>query len=133
MSFTYLSTHTRVVAKVTLCLWLFGLMAGIANACLIDTGRDHLPMPSATALAATDAGDDCDQAVGQQACKSLRDLEQGALVKAKVLDGADNVPALGLIAPWRIYAATPSPLVWQASATPPPGPPVAILFLRLTL
>ena len=102
VNFGYQSVHTRVVAKVTLLLWLLGFVVGIANACLLESGRDHRGQARATAAVATDAADDCDQAVGEQACKSLRDLEQGALFKAKVLDGADNVPALGLIAPSRL-------------------------------
>lgn len=133
MYYSFPAAPTRAVAKATLFLWLLGFVAGVANACLLETRHDHQGQVGISAAAPTDAADDCDPAVGEQACKSLRDLEQGALAKAKVLDGADDLPAFGFVASRSVAASAPSPLAWQAWAAPPLGPPVAILFLRLIL
>ena len=133
MNMSYAATRARAVARVTLVLWLLGFAAAVANACLLDTGPGHQAQARAAVMAASEPTDDCDSAVAEQACRSQRSLEQGALAKVKVLDGAENLPVLAIVAPWRVLAAAPLPRVPQAAAAPPPGPPVAIRFLRLTL
>lgn len=133
VNISYPATHARAVARVTLVLWLLAFAAGVANACLLDTGPDHQAQARATVASASEPADDCDSALAEQACRSQRSLEQGALAKVKALDGAENLPVLALVASWRVLAAAPPPRVPQIAAAPPPGLPVAIRFLRLTL
>lgn len=138
------------MASVMLFVWLFAVFTSWANACLVqpsaatpdlrahherfETGTDHDPAHHAAAGAGTTQAPD----PAQEACASFCAAEQGIVAKAQpwqadsgvqpcvlAMAGFDGWPALthGRADPrWRPLAAPP-----------PPGPPVAIAFLRLTL
>ena len=131
MSFSIRFLRKIAVAKATLFLWLFGFAVGIAHACVTVPGAGAQATSNQVAGEATQASDDCDDAVAQQACITTRELEQASVVKAKSQPGADSTPAVAAIPPWSGFAALAPPRVWHVAAAPPPGPPVAILFLRL--
>lgn len=135
MNFSIRFFRKTAVARATLFLWLFGFMVGVAHACLVLPATDARVQTQASAMAvdATQASDDCDDAIAQQTCISSREPEQATALKATLQPAADSVLAPGVIAPWREFAAVAPARVWHIAAAPPPGPPVAILFLRLTI
>ena len=89
--------------------------------------------PSGTAAGATDHRDEPGAAA--DACLTFCDIEQGAIPKLTLpvlgdLDIDHAVPAC-MALPWSFDRR--SSRGRRPMAQPPPGPPVAIRFLRLTL
>lgn len=138
--------RTRRIASVMLFVWLFALVASWANACILQPGRsgDHhepsgLVAPRAVgheAAAGAIASHEPDAA--QQACASFCDTEQSIVTKAQgaKADGVAEPSAAvaQVVAAWSAFTPGRAGARWRPLATPPPPrPPVAIAFLRLTL
>ncbi len=138
---------TRHIASVMLFVWLFALAASWANACLLQPERpsDH-PQPSGLVAAhgtgheaAVGAGSGTHEtAPDQQACASFCDTEQTIVTQAQPAkgDGVAEQSALvaHVVSHWLAFAPERPEVRWRPlAAPPPPGPPVAIAFLRLTL
>lgn len=140
----------RRIAATMLIVWLFATFASWANACLVQpsavaanplehhrrlgpgaySGGDH------HAAAQTRGTDDPDPA--RQACASFCETEQSIVAKAQPSkgdigsDAAMPPPATSGGRP-ALTAGRTEPRWRRLAAPPPPGPPVAIAFLRLTL
>lgn len=125
-------------------VWLIGFAVGAANACVLQergaSGQQTGGVPQVDAHHAPMAQDqigavdhDCDAALDTAACKSLCELERGAPLKSKLVD-ADDLSAPAAFAALHLAGAERRPhAAWSVAPAPPPGPPVAILFLRLNL
>jgi hypothetical protein len=129
-----------------LLIWLFALVSGWANACLVQ-GRAsaHGWMQAENALAAQPVGGpvhsehkepaDHDSDSARLVCQSVCDDEQSALPKV----AAPSIPDLGPptlvpIEAWSFCIAEAQvPGDRPMAAAPPPEPSVAIRFLRLTI
>ena len=129
-----------------LFVWLFAVVASWANACILkpESSVDHhqrsgLVAPhGAVHEAAADASAAQEPDPAQQACASFCDTEQSIVTKARTAkgDGAAEPPALvaQVFASWPAFTPGRTALRWRPlAAPPPPGPPVAIAFLRLTI
>ncbi|ODV00134.1 MAG: hypothetical protein ABT20_16240 [Rubrivivax sp. SCN 70-15] len=125
-------------------VWLFGFVVSLANACILQLPTRQ-PATERHAHGAVDLIDgrstlDADTGrdehdVGKQACKSFCDAEQAVVAVAKpqevikVLMPLVADAFLGIAAP-----AGRDRVLWYPLAVPlPPGPSVAIRFLRLTI
>jgi hypothetical protein len=128
--------HLRHWAARVLLLWLFGIGAGIANACLVpDTGgaqheisapgvAEHHAVPSGQTGAATQSncGDFCDKAsVSIPALKSALDPVHGQAILMSPVAVVLSVPALAPVPVQRHRRVALRP------------PPIHIAFLRLAL
>ena len=151
MSFTTCASRTRFIAKGMLFVWLFSLAVGVANACVVQQGRSDAPTQDhRAALLALASADHAVAAVpmpgmagardphapnaSQQACKSFCDIEQSAVVKTRTLVLLDAPPLIVSTHSWQALDVARVDVHWRlAVAAPPPGPPVAIRFLRLLL
>lgn len=139
----------RRLASALLFVWLFAVFASWANACLVRPvaptapARGHHGLEHAGAAhvdahrpAADDAGHDPDPA--QEVCADFCDTGQSILAKPQPSKGEGAADPV-LFAPmphaaWPVLSAGPLDLPWRLlAAPPPPGTPVAIAFLRLTL
>lgn len=133
-----------------LALWLFALVSGWANACVLQEAAATRGMARAVAkyaVLAHGAGDPAAGLAGHEApgghdadgaravCQSVCDDEQSTLPKVSTpsipdLGAAPLVPAEA----WSFCAAEAQfPSGCPLAAAPPPEPPVAIRFLRLTI
>lgn len=129
MSFTTCTSRTRFIARVMLFVWLFSLAVGVANACVVQQGRFEAPMPGMAGVHDSRAPD-----ASQQACKSFCDAEQSAVAKTKLPVLWEAPPMVVSTHAWRAFDVASVQSTWRiAAAAPPPGLPVAIRFLRLTL
>ena len=140
----------RRIATVMLVAWLLATLASWANACLVQPSaeagstRGHPERVSAYdhpgadhhAAAQTRAPSESDPA--RQVCASFCDMEQNIVAKGQPSKGDGAADAA--LAPPVAFTAWPSLTLrrteprWRLRAEPPPpGLPVAIAFLRLTL
>jgi hypothetical protein len=141
--------HAKFIARVMALVWLFSLAVSVANACVLSVSRSSAPLHDragwsassakhavADALVAGMAGQAANESqgpdAGQQACKSFCDAERSTIAKAKALDLSDALLPLGAAAVWRRLDASRAD-AWHIAAAPPPGLPLALLLLRLTL
>lgn len=134
-----------MVLKTMLLVWLFAIAAGWANACLLQSrpaSHDHAGSPGSSgglaalvSAAAEPTVRPDDNGAAADACLSFCDSEQGAIPKLKPpgLEDPDvsHAAPLWMSQPWSAEWR-PAP-VRHPAAQPPPDPPVAIRFLRLTL
>jgi hypothetical protein len=139
----------RRIASVMLFVWLFATVASWAHACLVQPlaataeSREHRPHQGAgTALrgdhhAAAAAGETGAPDAARQACASFCETEQNLVAKAqpsKGDGGADlAVAPPAALAGWPANGFRAEPRRRAPAAPAPPGPPVALAFLRLTL
>jgi hypothetical protein len=119
--------RTSWAAKALLFFGLLGFVVSWANACLL-----HEPMHAGSYQQAAELHD-CDPAL--QDCESSCDPQQGLAATsepARWLDGVAWPPALpAFAAAWAIERVSPA---WRPQTTiGPPGIPVVLRFLRLTL
>jgi hypothetical protein len=138
--------QTRHIAAVMLFVWLFAVAASWANACILlpESSSDHharggfiVPHGSSDEDTAGASGPhEADPVL--QACASFCETEQNIVTKAQSAkaDGAAEQAALvaRVFACWPAFMPGQAEVRWRAlAAPPPPGPPVAIAFLRLTI
>jgi hypothetical protein len=127
--------------------WLFALSASWANACVLQPGfsGDHHELgrvvaphggPTHEINAGADESHESDPAL--QACVSFCDTEQNIVTKAQPTKGDGSAEpstvVVQVVASWPAFAPGHAEFRWRPLAAPsPPGPPVAIAFLRLTI
>lgn len=129
-----------------LFVWLFAMAASWANACVLrpENLSDHhvrggLVAPHGSSPeAAADADGTHESDLSLQACASLCETEQSIVTKAQPAkaDGAAELSALvaQVFAWWPAFTPGHAEVRWRPlAAAPPPGPPVVIAFLRLTI
>lgn len=133
-----------------LFVWLFATVASWAHACLLQPSAataaptEHHPRIGARAHggadhdAAAEAGATDEPDPARQACASFCETEQSIVAKAqpsKGDGGADAaVPLPAVHEGWPAFTPGRTEPRWRPlAAPPPPGPPVAIAFLRLAL
>jgi hypothetical protein len=129
-----------------LFVWLFAVAASWANACILqpDSPSDHharggfvVPHGSSDEAAAGANGThEPDPAL--QACSSFCETEQSIVTKAQSVKADVAAEQLALVAQvfacWPAFTPGQAEVRWRPlAAPPPPGPPVAIAFLRLTI
>lgn len=119
------STRTRRIAAAMLFVWLFAVAASWAHACLLRepaaAADEHHHPPEAA----------------QELCASFCDAEQRTVAKPQPTPGDDAglaaAPAPAAELGWPVFTPGLALPRWRPlAAPPPPGPPVAIVFLRLT-
>jgi hypothetical protein len=140
----------RHIASAMLFVWLFAVAASWANACILrpaaaaeghhgqHAGHDLMAAQGGSHGPAGDAGHSHGPDPAQQACASFCDLEQSIVAKAQPAPGDGAVHQADLAAQpavcWPALPLPPAEARWRPlAAPPPPGPPVAIAFLRLTI
>lgn len=140
----------RRTATVMLLVWLLATFASWANACLVQPPTASsaqgphrwVGVAEATHGAADDAVAAADRTrapdPGPQACASFCETEQSIVAKAQPSKndlGADQaVLPSSAVDGWTAFTPGRSELRWRPfAAPPPPGTPVVIAFLRLTL
>ena len=133
-----------------LFVWLFAITASWANACILrpsaaaegshghHASRDLMAVPGGSHGHAGDARHSHEPDPAQEACASFCDIEQSIVAKAQPAKGDGAVQQATLAAQpavcWPALPLPPAEIRWHPlAAPPPPGPPVAIAFLRLTI
>jgi hypothetical protein len=135
---------------MVLFVWLFALVSGWANACLLQgrTADRSGGVEAVESLAIAgegggthardgshDDGDHDASGAARAACQNVCDDEQSTIPSYKLpaapdLGSAPLLPA----APWSaVVAPTTVPCAHPPGTSPPCDPPVAIRFLRLTI
>lgn len=144
----------RHVASAMLFVWLFAIAASWANACILrpsvategshehHASRDLMAAQGGTHGHGSDASDSHEHEhepdPAQDACASFCDIEQSIVAKAQPAKGDGAAQQAALTAQpaicWPALPLPPAEARWRPlAAPPPPGPPVAIAFLRLTI
>lgn len=143
MNFSRHPRHTARIARAMLVVWVFALVSGFANACLLQDPAavrhaahevlEDAALPHGHAGHEHPADPDGDGA--RQLCQSVCDDEQTTLTKVTTPSVPDLGPALlSPIEPWSFCAVEAQfPRGCPPGAAPPPERPVAIRFLRLTI
>ncbi|MBK6862645.1 MAG: hypothetical protein IPG91_03285 [Ideonella sp.] len=140
--------HRRRTAWVTLLAWVLALMAGMVNACQLQTRDAARPGPANVDL--HDSGVHADPAshaghvvqdrgvpasdAGKAGC--LKFCDEGASTLAKGQVGHDELaaPVVVAILERRVALTAPSAAFKRATSRPRAhGPPLVIRFLHLTL
>lgn len=130
-----------------LFVWLFAVVASWANACILqpERSRDHRDRSAVVAPPAGPSPDVAADARGthesdpaRQACASFCETEQSIVTKTQPGKGDGCLESSALVpldvACWSAFTPGHAEVRWRPlAAPPPPGPPVAIAFLRLTL
>lgn len=137
--------QTRHIASVMLFVWLFAVAASWAHACILQAerpsdrhGRGDFVASHGSSHEAAGAKGTHEPDAALQACASFCETEQNIVTKAQSAktDGAADLPALvaQVFAWWPAFTPGRAEVRWRPlAAPPPPGPPVAIAFLRLTI
>ena len=135
MTLTMRPRRTKFVAKLMAFVWLFGLAVAFANACAtrdVPVAAPSVQHHGCADATPSDAVGDTDAC--QPACKGLCVSGQNAVAKTKSVDASN---AAQLVAMPGVPCVRPAACAehpwWAIAPLPPPGPPVAILFLRLTI
>jgi hypothetical protein len=135
MTLTMRPRRTKFIAKLMAFVWLFGFAVALANACAVhhaSAAASSAQHPGCAHAAPVDDVDDADAC--QPACKGLCKSGQNAVAKTKSVDVSSAAQLVAMPGTSCIHPATAAAQPWCAIATlPPPSPPVAILFLRLTI
>jgi hypothetical protein len=120
--------RAKSIVKAMIVVWLFGLAAGMVNACVLSDSSHAARYDSNATLHETGEDD-----AARQACLSFCDTDQGTAAQAKALDPPQAAPLLRAIGAWHdAHAAQCTGAAWRLAAAPPPRA-VPIVLLRLTL
>lgn len=119
-----------------LLVWLFGVVAGVANACVLGSAPEHAPGAAAAqvehSLSLSQHGGQ-DQG-GEANCQEFCDLASTALPSQPAQ--LDQVAAAAISLGFTAVALPLAPPLRLQPVRPPPrndAPPIPIAFLRLTL
>lgn len=150
MRFPLCLRRKRQIVSAMLCVWLFAIAASWANACILQpsaaaegshgyhASRDLMATQGGSHGRAGEAGHSHEPDPAQEACASFCDIEQSIVAKAQPSKG-DGATQQAMLAAqpavcWPALTLPPAEAHWRPLvAPPPPGPPVAIAFLRLTI
>ncbi len=147
MTLFFTTLAKRRAAMLVLVAWVFMLVSGITNACLLErgtaqhgwSGAGHSanpPMPVAHDLHRGDAhGDDTTATASRKSCLKACDDGSKSLLKAPAgIDLADPGPALQFASGWDAAASAALPSGQVLDPVPPDmGPPIRVRFARLAL
>jgi hypothetical protein len=132
--------NRRRVTLVVLLVWLFGVTAGVANACLLEAREGHHHgSPEADEMSIGTVGAIANHGHGSEASKApcLKFCDDGSnsLVKQQAaFDLTDPGHAPFAVSVWPVVTSAASPLVRESTLRrPPPGPPIRVRFSRLLL
>ena len=126
--------RTKFIAKVMAFVWLFGFAIALANACAVNHTPGAAAGPQHQGWAHPAVDDPDASHACQPPCKGLCEAEQHAVAKTKGVDVSAGVQLIAMPGAPCAHPVASSGLRWCAIAPlPPPGPPLAILFLRLTI
>lgn len=146
----------RHTACVVLFAWVFALVSGVANACLLqaaESGAAALSLPAGTRTGECDSGaapcendagpahhhDDSGrgeavQHGGKAVCLKFCAVESSALAQSKASQADFPGPVLLACAPWSLAVHVAAATQWQGVERPASvGPPLFLRFLRLTI
>lgn len=145
MSHAHILHHPRRLASGMLFVWLFALLVAWTNACVSQPlspfthAWGHHDPAGFEANVAADADGTHGSELIQHVCAVFCDTDQRLASKAVASDDDGNadfaiVGAAAFDGWWSLVTEPAEPHHWQPSAALlPPGPSVAIAFLRLTL
>ena len=130
----------RSATFMVLLAWMFGLAAGVANACLLEAREGHhhgspeaneISIDAVGAIASHGHSSDASKAP----CLKFCDDGSNSLVKQQAtFDLTDPGHATLIVGAWPVVTAAASPLVREAALRrPPPGPPIRVRFSRLLI
>lgn len=139
----------RRPASALLLVWLFAVVVSWANACLVRPvaqagpagghhGLAHAGASHADAHLRAADGTPHDPDPAQEICSDFCDTGQSVVANPQPSKG-EGAAAPVLVPPlahaaWPVFSAGPLDRPWHPlAAPPPPGPPVALAFMRLTL
>ncbi len=135
--------HRHRIVRVTLLAWVLALLAGMANACLLQVpGAGSIASMASVqevshqqGLSGYRAGHDEDTADAVKAgCVKFCVDEASTLVKAKTSQLDLPTPVCVACIDWRAQSAPVVAAQGHAAEQPAPrGPPLVIRFLRLTI
>lgn len=147
MKFFAKSQHRRNTARVVLLVWLFALVSGVANACLLEVPGQHAEQSAGAAVRTVltsspvasfvDTGNDHNEGseAGKESC--LKVCDEGAKIVPTVHATGDHAsPGLSL---WTVTLWTGSPQLVSASrhvmdaAIPIIRLPLRVRYARLAL
>ena len=146
----------RHTACVALFAWVFALVSGVANACLVqavEPGAAALSLPEGTRRGGCDSGvapcehdagpahhhadsgrSEPGQHGGKAVCLKFCADESSALAKSKASQAELPGPVLLAGAPWSPAVQVAAAAQWQAVERPASvGPPLFLRLLRLTI
>jgi hypothetical protein len=139
----------RRIASALLFVWLFAVFASWANACLVrpvvqaaraggQHGLAHAASSHADAHLPAAHGASHDPDPAQEVCADFCDTGQSVVANPQPSKGDGTAEPVLFPPPthaaWPAFSAGPHDRPWRPlAAPPPPGLPVAIAFLRLTL
>lgn len=117
-----------------LLVWLFGVFAGVANACILGGALDHDAGPAVAPHSSSQTPGHDGGTAEEKNCLQFCDQSSGAVPsQAKALD---QVVLSAIPVGLAILALPEAPALRLQRNAAPPGngaPPIPILFLRLTL
>lgn len=133
-----------------LLVWLLATFASWANACLLQSSAAAANVPGhvervgfaldadTAHAAAAGVGPTRELDPAQEACGKFCETERNIVAKAQPAKGEAGADApvlpLATLGGWPAFTPERAGPRWRPpSLPPPPGPPVAIAFLRLTL
>ncbi len=123
----------RRTACVTLFAWVFALISGVANACLIQSAAPVDRQVEHANHHAADASGGLDQDGGKAGCLKFCVDESSALAKSKALyaDLPSSIPLAS--GHWPLATPVASAVPWHPVERPASvGPPLFLRLLRLT-
>ena len=134
----------RHTACVALLAWVFALVSGVTNACLVQTvepGAAALSLPVGTGIGGCESGISlCEHDAGpahqggKAVCLKFCADESSALAKSKASQADLPGPVLLTGAPWSSAVQVAAAAQWQAVERPASvGPPIFLRLLRLTI
>ena len=146
----------RRTAGVALFAWMFALVSGVANACLVqaaEPGAAALSLPEGTRRGGCDSGvapcehdagpahhhadsgrSEPGQHGGKAVCLKFCADESSALAKSKASQAELPGPVLLAGAPWSMAVQVAAAAQWRPVERPASvGPPIFLRLLRLTI
>lgn len=136
--------QTRHIASAMLFVWLFVVAASSAHACMVQPGGPIDHHARGVVVVSLDSGHEADANgthgpdLALQACASFCETGQNTVTKVESTKADDAGELPGLVAQvfvcWPAFTPGWTEVRWRPlAAPPPPGPPVVIAFLRLTI
>jgi hypothetical protein len=127
---TSLHRRRRSLASLILGVWLFGLFVGIAHACGLDGVTPMRHHPAAARIVDQPSPDGM-----PPGCEKFCNDDLPLIAKVQPVQDLPGGQPLVLAAHHEsVFAPIPTPVLDPAlAAHPPPGVPLSIRFVRLTL
>jgi hypothetical protein len=117
-----------------LLVWVFGVFAGVANACALGSVLEHASDPAAVEHHSSSSQHGAEDKADMENCQQFCDLSSSAVPSQPA--APDQVALAAIPVAFAIIGApAATPLLLQPVRSPlrNSGPPIPIAFLRLTL